>query len=100
MQIRTLPAGPPNANIAALSAFNLSGNGVDNLWGIRTPNGAEGPSGQYVFESSGIPGGEDSSEFGITVSGLTPNQGYDFYAAYWSAIGQNWTIRAASRRAH
>jgi hypothetical protein len=85
--------GGANANISSLSAFNTIANGVDDLWGIRTPNGAEGPSGQHLWESSGIPGGEDSLEISQKITGLTPGASYDFYAVYWSAIGQNWTIR-------
>jgi hypothetical protein len=83
----------PNANLAPETTFHQSVNAVDGLWGWRNNFGGEGPSGRFIWESSGTPGAEDAPEISQTVSGLAPNQTYDFYAVYWSS-GANWTIRA------
>jgi hypothetical protein len=82
-------AGGPLSN-----ALDSQQTALDNKWGYRGLG-----VGATIFESglNANPGDEDSPElvFNLdTADGLLANGSYDIYVAYWSANGQNWSIRA------
>jgi hypothetical protein len=70
---------------------------TDGHWAKRTGLA----NGSTVFESNGNPSaapGEDAERLVTTISGLTPGQGYNLYAFFWSPNdnAQQWPFRAGA----
>lgn len=94
--------GPSGNTVNALTGSNsdwwTTAAAQDGLWGRRAfgydqEGVLNGPT-KDIFEASGTGSGvEDCMAIVTTISGLTPGRKYQVDVVYWSANGQNWTIR-------